>query len=191
MATVEKLVQMMNTLQGQQHALNQQISRLTTENHQFRNAGSPRLAKIATAVGRAVQTAISTANTRQNARQSPVDIKGLGKPPTFKGETVRFTEWLRKIRGFLIAAYGSAFCPVIEWAEDQDIVITTNALEQQFGPLGEEPVDDVLENSEHVHVALLALTGSESFDIVLGAASGLEALQLLVRRWVPLSGEKT
>ena len=55
MATVEELVQMMNTLQGQQHALNQEISRLTLENQQFRQAGSPGLAEIATAVGQAVQ----------------------------------------------------------------------------------------------------------------------------------------
>ena len=38
MATVEELVQMMNTLLGQQHALNQEISRLTAENQQFRQA---------------------------------------------------------------------------------------------------------------------------------------------------------
>ena len=64
----------------------------------------------------------------------------------FKGGA-RFAEWLRKTR-FLIAAYGSAFRPVIEWVGDQDSAITNNALEQQFGPLGEEPVDDVLEKSE-------------------------------------------
>ena len=45
-------------------------------------------------------------------------------------------------------------------------------------------VDDVLEKSEKVYVALLALTESESFNIVLGAApSGLEALRRLVRLW--------
>ena len=39
-----------------------------------------------------------------------------------------------------------------------------------------EPVDDVLEKSQ-VHVALWALTGSDSFDISLGEApSGLHAL---------------
>ena len=63
------------------------------------------------------------------------------------------------------------------WVEDQDSIITNEALDQQFGPLDAESVDDVLEKSEQVHVALLALTESESFDIVLGAApSGLKAL---------------
>ena len=47
--------------------------------------------------------------------------------------------------------------------------MTNDALEQQFGPLSEELVDDVLEKSEQVHVALLLLTESESFDIVLGS----------------------
>ena len=54
-----------------------------------------------------------------------------------------------------------------------------------------EPVEDVEEETEQVHVALLALTESESFDMVLGAApSGLEALRRLVRRWDPLSAGK-
>ena len=46
---------------GQQHVLNQEISRLTAENQQFRNVGSPRLGEIA------VQTAISSENPRQKA----------------------------------------------------------------------------------------------------------------------------
>ena len=52
--------------------------------------------------------------------------------------------------GFLIAANGSAFRPVIEWVEDQDNIITNEAFDQQFRPLGAEPVDDVLEKSEQV-----------------------------------------
>ena len=105
--------------------------------------------------------------SRENLRDSP---SGSGRP-----------------RGCLIAA----FWPVIEWVEDQDNVITNEALDQQFGPLGAEPVDDVLEKSLKVHVALLALTESGNFDIVLGAASsGLGALRRLVRRWDPPSGGK-
>ena len=75
--------------------------------------------------------------------------------------------------------------------EDQDNVITNEALDRQFGPIGAEPVEDVQEKSEQVHVARLALTESESFDIVLGAApSGLESSRRLVRRRDPLSGGK-
>ena len=100
----------------------------------------------------------------------------------FKGESSKLTEWLRKSTGFLAAAYGSAFRPVIEWVEDQDNIITYEARNRQFGSLGAEPVDDVQETSEQVHVALLALTESESFDIVLGAApSGQEVQRRLVR----------
>ena len=40
-ATVEEFVQMMNTLQGQQHVWNHEISRLTAGYLQFRQAGSP------------------------------------------------------------------------------------------------------------------------------------------------------
>ena len=59
-ATVEEFLKMMSTLQGQQHALNQEISRLTAENQQFRNADPPGLAVSKTAVG------LSNANPRQN-----------------------------------------------------------------------------------------------------------------------------
>ena len=76
---------------------------------------------MATSVGEAVQAA--NANPRSNERQSFVDIEGLGKPPMFKGEFSKFTEWLRKTTGFLIAAYGSAFWPVTEWVKDQHDVI--------------------------------------------------------------------
>ena len=66
---------------------------------------------------------------------------------------------------------------MIEWVEDQDNVITHEAFDRQFGPIVAEPVEDVQEKIEQVHVALLALTESESFDIVLGVApSGLEAV---------------
>ena len=75
--------------------------------------------------------------------------------------------------------------------KDQDNVITNEAFDQQCVPLRAEPVDDVQEKCEQVHVALLALTESESFDVVLGAApSGLEPSRLLVRRWDPLIGGK-
>ena len=58
---------------------------------------------------------------------------------------------------FLIAACGSAFRPVIEWVEDQDNVITNEALDRLFGPIGAEPIENVQEMSEQVHIALLAL----------------------------------
>ena len=55
-------------LHGQQHALNQEISRFTAENLQFRQAGSPGLTEMATTLGKAAQTAISGANPRSNER---------------------------------------------------------------------------------------------------------------------------
>ena len=91
----------------------------------------------------------------------------------------------------VIAAHGSAFWSVIDWVEDPDYVITNAAFERQFGPIGAEPGEDVQEQSEQVHVAFLASTECESFNIVLGEApSGIEALRRLVRRWDPLSGGK-
>ena len=82
---------------------------------------------------------------RVNDKVWSTSTNDLGKPPTFKGESARFTEWLRKTTGFLTSACGSAFWPVIEWVEDPDIIVTNEALDPQLGPLGAEPVDDVLD----------------------------------------------
>ena len=84
-----------------------------------------------------------------------------------------FRCWFRKTTGFLIAAFGFAFQPVIEWVEDQDNVITNEALYRQFGPTEAEPIECDQEKSEQIHVALLTLTESESFDI----------LRRMIRRW--------
>ena len=84
----------------------------------------------------------------------------------FKGEYSKFTEWLRKTTGSPIAADGSAFRPVTEWVEDQDNVNTNEALDRQLCPVGADAIEDVQDKGDQVHVALLALTESESFDVV-------------------------
>ena len=109
---------------------------------------------------------MTNANTRTNERQSLFDTKGLGKPPMFKCESVKFAEWLRRTAGLLVAACGSVFRPLIESVEGQ-------------------------KKSEQDHAALLALTKGRSFNIAFGAApSSLEALRRPIRRWDDLNGEK-
>ena len=44
--SVKKVAQMVNTLQGQHHAQNREISRLIAEKKQFRNAGQPGLTEV-------------------------------------------------------------------------------------------------------------------------------------------------
>ena len=61
-ATVGEIMQMVNTL----HALNQQISRLTAENQQFRQTGLPGLAEIATAARQAATTAKCTSESTRH-----------------------------------------------------------------------------------------------------------------------------
>ena len=86
----------------------------------------------------------------------------------------------REDTGFLIAAYGSAFRLVIECVEDQDNVITNEALDRQFGPMGAEPVEDVQEKQR---------PGSRCTSGV-DRKSKLRYLRRLVRRRDPLSGGK-
>ena len=126
----------MNALQGQHHAVNQEISRLTAENQQLRQTGSPLLAEIETLVGQAVLTAISNANSRSNERHSLVDIRGLGKLLS-KENLQSSLSGSRKTAGFLIAACGSAFWPLGGRGEN---VITNEAIDRQFGPFGAEPI---------------------------------------------------
>ena len=75
-----------------------------------------------------------------------------------KGKSLKLLAWLRKTAGFLVASCGSACQPVIEWVEDQDWIIANEVLDGHFLLVGAEPVEDLQEKSEQVHVALLALT---------------------------------
>ena len=179
-------------MQAQQATLIGEVARLSTENQVLRQeqAQPTRAEHLMEALGQAV-TALQAVRTGATQSQSLVDLKGLGKPPVFKNESARFTEWLRKTSGFLVAAYGASFRQVLEWIEDQDGPVTREDLHAQFGELSSDPVQDLSEKDAQVHVALLSLTEGESFDVVMGAAPhGLEALRRLVRRWDPLSGGK-
>ena len=163
MASLSELAEMVTNLQGQQAAMAQEVQRLSTENQILRQAAAQPhgLAEIAQAVGQAVQAAMASATqagSTSAGRQSLIDIKGLGKPPVFKNDSSKFTEWLRKTTGFLIAAYGSSFRQVIEWVEDQEATITEQDLDEQFGDTGHEPVEGITERNAQLHVALLALT---------------------------------
>ena len=82
--------------------------------------------------------------------------------------------WLRKTTVFFDWCLWLSF-PASD-VEDQDTVITSEACDRQFGPIGAEPVQGAQEKSEQVHVALLALTESESFDAVLGVAPCVETV---------------
>ena len=139
MATIEELVQMMNTLQGQRHALYQVMSRLLAESQQFRNAGSPGLAETATAVGQAVRTAMADANTHSNLRQNLVDIKGLGKLQMFREESAKILrvaqeDHMVSDRCVPPQLFGQRLSG---WTIEKAFV-TNDALEQQHGSLNDE-----------------------------------------------------
>ena len=62
------------------------------------------------------------------------------------GGVSTFTETM----GFLIAAKSSNFLPKIKWVRDEDSNMTKDEFEHHFGPLGDEPVDEILEWREQV-----------------------------------------
>ena len=132
---------------------------------------------------------MTNATTGINERQSLFDIMGLGKPPKIQW---RICEVHRVAQGRSQGSWSlrtARFGQPMERVEDQNDVISDDALEQEFGTLSDETVEKILEKSEQVQAALLALTEGEGFDIVVGAAPwGLEALRRLIRRWNLLSG---
>ena len=132
----------MNMLRGQQHAISRLAAEINVQTGWLTRTGGDCDLQL----GQAVQTAISSANPRwERTTKSGRHQRSWA---TSNVQDRISTECLRKTTGFLIAAYGSAFWPVIEWVEDQDNVITNEALDQPFGPQGAKPVDDVLEKSE-------------------------------------------
>ena len=157
---------MMNTSQGQPHALNPEISRLTSETNSSDRLAHQNWRRLRLQWDKQFKQRVPMPCRDKMSARVLSTSSVLENLQLFK-ENLRDSQ--RKTTGFLIAAYGSSFRPVTEWVEDQDNVITHDALEQQFGPLSEEGVDEV-------HVALLTLTEGGCFDIVLGAAPSCKAI---------------
>ena len=204
-ATQEEMTQALEAMRALQEQQQAELLRLAAESAELRDAVLPgaQLGALTRELVKAVNTFVAARGDMAAGDRrvgSPIDIKGLGKPTTFKNDDVqerrqqaddvqeRFIEWLRKATGFVSAAYGASFRAVLEWAEDQEQPITPEDLEVQLGAGGaDDDVDNIEEKDSQLHVALRSLT--ESFDIVLGATPhGVEALRRLICRWDPASG---
>ena len=48
-----------------------------------------------------------------------IDIKGLGKPPTFNNTEAAFLGWNRKTENYIIGAFGEEFRKVLQWSVDE------------------------------------------------------------------------
>ena len=206
-ATQEEMTQALEAMRALQEQQQAELLRLAAESAELRDAVLPgaQLGALTRELVKAVNTFVAARGDMAAGDRrvgSPIDIKGLGKPTTFKNDDVqerrqqaddvqeRFIEWLRKATGFVSAAYGASFRAVLEWAEDQEQPITPEDLEVQFGAEGaDDYVDNIEGKDSQLHVALQSFTEGESFDIVLGATPhGVEALRRLIRRWDPASG---
>ena len=194
-ATQEELTRALEALRALQEQQQVELLRLAAESAELRDS-----VLLCAQLGALTRELVNAVNTFVTVRgdmaagdrrvRSLIDIKGPGKPTTFKNDDKRFIEWLRKATGFVSAAYGASFRAVLEWAEDQEGPITSEDLEVQFGAEGaDDYVDNIEDKDSQLHVALKFLTEGESFDIVLGATPhSVEALRRLIRRWDPASG---
>ena len=86
----------------------------------------------------------------------------------------------------------TVFSPILEWAADQTVEITTTAIDLEFLP-SETNVDRGVQNLEfvlqQVHTALMALTSYEANDIVANSRKNpLEAWRRLQKRYGPTTG---
>ncbi|CAK0801360.1 unnamed protein product, partial [Prorocentrum cordatum] len=119
-----------------------------------------------------------SAEPRQQAQQAQLagcpeiirrlgEAKDIGKPPDFKNEKARFSEWLQKLNGHVLSISGVSF----EAVDDEKI----------------ESVDEKL---SQLYALFTSPMEGESFDLVMSAGQGCGslALRLLVRRRGPTSG---
>jgi hypothetical protein len=114
-ASLEELAQAVAAVSGQQATLLAEVQRLQAENQVLRAANPAWLNRVVQQFGQSTE-ALSTASATASAsggRQSLIDVKGLGKPPPFENEISKFTEWFKKTTGFLVAAYGAGFRPLL------------------------------------------------------------------------------
>ena len=129
--------------------------------------------------------AITTVLSRSQAstRRMLVDPKGLGKPPMFSGREEDFHVWTKKIENCVSGVFPNVRGALAFAAESQDVV-TAATVAIGVPELG---VETSVEIDVQLFVVLSALTGGESFDVVMSAGGdhGFESWRKLHGRWNP------
>ena len=169
---------------SRQQASEAELVRLRDENQ--------RLAAMATTSLPALVAALEkNTNKGSSSSRSLVDIRGMGKPPVFKGTEEDWPEWAGKFANYLSAVHEDADT-ALEWAEERTGEIQEADIDDQFGDLADD--NDKIENigliDMDVYRLLLQYMNGESYSIVKNTrrGRGLEAYRRLARRFDPATG---
>jgi hypothetical protein len=181
---------------GQQVAeQNQIMQRLQTENNTLQQQahGQAALLQPLSQLPNLIQALVDATQRKEDKPLLLVDNKGIGKPFTYDNSEGKFRAWAAKAEDFTVGVFGEVFRRVLEWAVDQDEIITKDMVEAAWGD-EDDHEGDYLPHHEHCNSqlfsALRALTDGESFDIVnnVKAGNGLEAWRKLNKRFDPSTG---
>jgi hypothetical protein len=131
--------------------------------------------------GRVVE--LTTAQT-QARRVTFVDVKGIGKPSSFASDSKQFSAWRFKLGNFLEGIM-SGMREALEWAQDQDIMIESDKLEQVEVII--PPGADAKDAGRQLYAVLAQLCEGEALDLVqnVESANGWEAWRVLAKRFDP------
>jgi hypothetical protein len=129
-------------------------------------------------VAASIQQALATRTPVQQDR-SLIDVKGLGRPPSFGGGESDCNIWARKVENYIVSVFSEG-AKTLKYAAESATTIDLDALKNDTGATC---ADDL---NTQMYSALMALTSGEAFDIVLaGSKHGYEAWRRLHRRWDP------
>ena len=119
---------------------------------------------------------------KNNHHGGLTDSRGIGKPTTFKGEENKYTEWKAKLLAYLRVNNREAD-NWLKWASECTSEITEEDLDLNFSTKKEE----VTKFAVNLYSVLMHCTEDGAFRIChsVKEGNGLEAIRLLVKRYVP------
>ena len=128
---------------------------------------------------------MTEASRGAQSRQSLVDVRGLGKPPSFDNQEKNYVVWSRKVESYVGSIFPTCRA-VLAWSSEQQSPVKIDDVYLEFASVS-NPI--LAEFNEQMYSCLMALTFDESFDITVGAGAGegIEAWRRLAKRWDPLT----
>ena len=118
----------------------------------------------------------------KNNSSGLTDVRGVGRPTTFRGEEEKYCEWKAKLFAYLRMSAPKSM-EWITWASTRTSRIQDQDIKDEYEPQDSE----VKDFSVKLYAILLSCTEDDAFRIShsVGDGNGLEALRLLMRRYEP------
>ena len=113
---------------------------------------------------------------------SLVDTRGIGKPPTFKGQADKYPERMAKLLAYLRVIKKESDSWII-WAVAEPTLVNDESMDCRWGDLA----PDVKSFSHQLFSTLITNCEDDAFKLIqsAGTGNGMEALRLLGKRYDP------